>query len=64
MLDKISIRLIKFTIFHEFVTLLPIFHKTGQTNSCMRRPQQKMVITHGVINNPTGIENFVPIIIL
>ena len=66
MLDKISIYSIFFTIFLEFVTLLPIhvFLKTSQTNSCMRHAERKMVITPWVINDPAEIENLVPIIIL
>ena len=63
MLDKISTRSIFFMIFHEFVTLLPIFHKPRQTYSFMRRAQKNMVITPGVINDPAEIEHFVQIIV-
>ena len=49
-------------IFHEFVTLLPLFHKPRQTNSCMRCAQNSMVITPGVINDPTELEHFVQLI--
>ena len=49
-------------IFHEFVTVLSLFHKPRQTNSCMRRAQNNMVITPGVLNDPDEIEHFVLII--
>ena len=51
-------------IFHEFVTLLPVFHKPRQTNSCVRCAQNNMVITPGVINDPAAIVHFVQIIVL
>ena len=63
MLDKISICSIFFIIFHEFVTLLLIFQKPRQMNSCMRRAQKNMVITPGVINDLTEIYYFVQIFI-
>ena len=63
MLDKISIRSIFFIIFHELVTLLPIFDKSRQTTSCMQCVQKNMVITPGVINDPAEINYFVQIII-
>ena len=59
MLDKISISSIFFILFHELVTLLPIFHKPRQTNSCIRCAQRNMVITPGVINDRTEIKHFV-----
>ena len=63
MLDKILISSIFFVIFHEFVTLLPIVHKPGETKSRMRCAQKNMVITPGVINDPAEIEHFVQIIV-
>ena len=44
------------------MNLLPIFHKTRQTNSCIRHAQKNTVIAPGVINDPAEIENFVPVI--
>ena len=58
MLDKISIRLIFFIIFHEFVTLLPIFLKQKQANSYMRCVQKNIMITPGVTNETTEIEQY------
>ena len=63
MLDKVSIRSIFFIIFHEFVTLLPLFHKPRQMTSCMRYVQKNMIITPGVINDPAEIDYFIQIII-
>ena len=63
MLDKFSIRSIFFIIFHEFVTLLLIFHKPRQMNACMRCAQKNMAITPKVINDPAEIVHFVQNII-
>ena len=63
MLDKILIHSIFFMIFHEFVTLLPIFHKPRQTNSSMRCAQKNITITSGVINDPAEMEHFVQIVV-
>ena len=63
MLDKILIHSISFIIFHEFVTLLPIFHKPIKMNSCMRCGQKNMVINPRVINYPAETEYFVRIIV-